>query len=197
MSPFTDAADHVTDRLRLLGVRHQVAFFIAAARALEPGYRAWRQQAGPGGVEESEIFEAALRRATEFAISGSAPPPDLLNRFAACTPSEPTEDPFLTAAQDCWICLDTAIQLRPVTTTQQTLHGILLEPMFQATSERLFGYTDVGSSNQESAESTALKDPQLRRALDRVSEAISTAAGSPTEALIANLRAVLTPIGPV
>ena len=73
----------------------------------------------------------------------------------------------------------------------------LLEPAFQATSERLYGYTDVGSENEQAAESAALRDPALMRVVDSVEDSISMAVGNPTEALIASITDVLGPINPM
>ena len=48
----------------------------------------------------------------------------------------------------------------------------LLEPMFQETSERLFGAYDVGSQDEDSAEETALAAPALSAAVAALESAI-------------------------
>lgn len=197
MSPFTEATDRVAERLRGLGLRNQVAVYIGAARALEPGYRAWRDQSGSPSPDESRLFDYAIRLATAFAVAGAAPPAELLESLEVSTPSEPTDVPGFTTAQDCWICLDTAVRAAVSDYDPADSAWYLLEPAFQATSERLFGYTDVGSENQQAAESAALRDPALMRVVESVEDSIFMAVGNPTEALIANITDVLGPINPM
>lgn len=196
MSPFTEAADRVAESLRGLGLRNQVAVYVGAARALAPGYRAWRDLTGSASPDDSRLFDSATHLATVFAVEGAAPPPELLDRLEMSTPSEPTDVPGFTTAQDCWICLDTALRAAVSDYDPADSAWYLLEPAFQAVSERLYGDTDVGSENQQAAESAALRDPALQRVLASVEESISIAAQNPTEALIASITAALSPINP-
>jgi len=69
--------------------------------------------------------------------------------------------------------------------------------MFQATSDRLFGYADVGSDAQEQAESTALDDLALRAAIEAVRSTVDRlAAGLHNDGDAADVAREMEAIGP-
>jgi hypothetical protein len=110
-------------------------------------------------------------------------------------PSDPGDVP--TTAQDCWVCLDTAVrgaygEFDPADST-----WYLLEPMFQAVSERLFGFADVGTADAEVAESAALAEPELASAVDAVERSIELLTAGPVEVqLLQQLRGALSALCP-
>ena len=72
----------------------------------------------------------------------------------------------------------------------------VLEPQFQATSERLFGFTDVGSEREERDEAIALRDTTLARAVDAIEVAVAQLSVEPTEHDVAVLCATLRALRP-
>lgn len=181
MSPFTEVSDRIAERIRLLDLRRQVALFGCAAEALAPGYTMWRMQAHEEVRDDTDLLEAAVQHARAFAIDGRVPPTDLLDQIEAATPSDPSDVPNFTTAQDCWICADTAVRAIADGYEPAESAWYLLEPSFQATSERLFGYADVGSAQQQAAESQALGDVRLQEVLSAIGAALDVAQETPTD----------------
>ena len=93
---------------------------------------------------------------------------------------EPPEDAPI-AAQDAWICADIALRLPRGEFRATDGMWYVLEPKFQATCERLFGFSDVGSEREQEDEARALEDPALAAAVTGV------------EAALEHLRAVGVP----
>ncbi|MBT2500167.1 hypothetical protein J7E25_13825 [Agromyces sp. ISL-38] len=110
----------------------------------------------------------------QFAVDSTATvDPGALEAVEAETPSEPTDAEMFTAAQDCWICVDTALRSALGEFDPSDSAWYLLEPMFQAVSARLFGLSDVGSERQADAERAALDDAELAAAVEAVEAAIT------------------------
>lgn len=158
MSPFEDVVDGLAERIDGLPAPAQAALFLAGARALDAGRRAWASAAGRG--DRDDVFDAGCS-AAEAAVRrpGTAVDPTLLAAVDATTPHGPTDVDGFTAAQDCWICLGTALTAARGDGGAAGSTWYLLEPLLQATSERLFGATDVGSQDEEAGEAAVLADP--------------------------------------
>jgi len=95
-------------------------------------------------------------------------------------PSEPESGVAgFTVAQDAWTCADVALRI-PIEGFEAS-DGLwyALEPQFQAVSERLFGFTDVGSARQDEDEQVALDDPVLAEAITNVDLVLRRLTGSP------------------
>jgi hypothetical protein len=136
-----------------------------------PRYLDWC--AATGGSWNEPLLLETLVAAEGFAL-GSMPAPSLslVRRVEEATPSEMTGIPWFTSAQDCWVCADSALRVSLAQFNAEDAAWYLLEPMFQATSERLFGVTDVGSERQEEDEVRALADDRLAIAVSSVETAI-------------------------
>lgn len=124
-------------------------------------------------------------------------PREILDEIEASTPTDSGANLWFTAAQDCWICLDTAVrgargEFDPADST-----WYLLEPLFQDVSERVFGLSDVGSANQEDAETVALDDPSVVAAMSALRGIIGDLASERlSSSLLAILRARMAAISP-
>jgi hypothetical protein len=166
LSPFEATADRLGAVVAALPTRAQSLFFCCAARALLPD-----------SVSDADDAIAAARG---FALTGRVPDEaaHLLAALDACQASLDERD---VVSHDALICAD--ISLRIASTGFNARDGVwyVLEPQFQATSERLFGVTDVGSDREEHDEALALLDERLVRAVHAVEVAAARLNAEPTE----------------
>lgn len=97
------------------------------------------------------------------------------SRVEAAAPSTSTDQVEFTAAQDCWICLDATLRasLGAYEASESTWY--MLEPLFQAASQRLFGLTDVGSLRQDEAEPRILADESVSAGVSGLDRAVRLA----------------------
>lgn len=149
-----------------LSTRATAALFAACACGLRPGFLEWAALRRTG---TEALLEQALRSALAFARGGvtDIDTRDLLRLLEEATP--PGDAPDLvssTVAQDCWICADTAIRVivEPGFRAGPVIE-YALEPILHATTERLFGVSQVGSGNAEETQLAAvLRDDQVSEA---------------------------------
>lgn len=164
MSPFESVSARLGQALGRLDRHVQVAVLSCASRVLRPRYLEWSRDSGVD--DQSELLSEALDAATQYAtLRAGSPSQPLLAAVGRVIPAEPTDVPGFTAAQDCWICVDSALRVALGQFEAKDAAWYMLEPMFQATSERLFGVADVGSQAQDDAESEALGDRVLAEAI--------------------------------
>lgn len=110
MSPFESVSQRLAHVVTELSPRAQVALLACASKVLMPQYVEWCVRSG--ARNQSELLCGALDTATRFATGTiGAPSQSLLDAVEATTPSEPTDIPGFTAAQDCWISADSAIRV--------------------------------------------------------------------------------------
>lgn len=196
MSPFEGLVDDLTARIRHLPASSQVALFLSAGLALSESWTAW---ATASNLAPDHRLLDRVREAVEshLADGSDALPAGLLAEIEAATPSEPTEIPGFTAAQDCWICIDTSVRAGLGEFDAANSTWYLLEPAFQSVSEQLFGLADVGSDRQETDEQAALSQPQMRSAVEAVERAIDALADlGPGQTSTSDLIEVLGAIRP-
>lgn len=176
MSPFEDVAAQIGDRLGPLSRRAQVLVFVCTADVLRPSFIAWLANEDED-AGRADILERALRAARLFSMTGTEPAglADLIHDMERLAP----ETDGFTAAQDAWIAGDIALRVAGGTFEPRDGVWFALEPQFQATSERLFGVSDVGSELEESGERTALNDPALTAAVAGLERALEYLAGVP------------------
>jgi len=154
-----------------LGRQAQVAFLAAAARALMPRYLDWLEATSPSGEGKGVLLDV-LEEAERFVLDASSKPSsDLLERAQIGAPDEPSDAVWFTSAQDCWICADSALRVALDQYRAPDAMWFVLEPLFQATSERLFGVSDVGSDRQHVDEARALEDARMSAGLAAVEDA--------------------------
>jgi hypothetical protein len=90
-------------------MRGQVAIFLSAATVLADDWREWCRVVGRSADEA--VFGQAITVATEFACGRQlSADPDLADAIEIEAPEEPAGGAGFSAAQDCWICLDTAVR---------------------------------------------------------------------------------------
>jgi len=177
LSPFLATAKRLDELVSTLDPRPQVLLFCSAARVLL-GDRA-------GDTED------ALVATYEFAVTGRVP--DGTPRTLAAPAESGDVD---TVTLDALICADIALQIAHGEVKAQDAVWYVLEPQFQATSERLFGFTDVGSEREERDEAVALRDPTLARAVDAVETTVAELSAEPTEQQAAMAAEALRPLRP-
>lgn len=195
-SPFERTSHSVAEAVRTLELHAQVALFASVAQALSAAYRSWSEQSG--SRFNGEVLDQAIESAMAFAVGESAiVDPLLLASVEANAPSGSSDAALYTAAQDCWIAADTALRggLREFDPADSAWY--LLEPQFQATSERLFGVSDPGSAVAGDAEAKALADPRLAEAIGVLGHAIRTLGTQPlTRDLLGELATQLGVLSP-
>lgn len=168
MSPFEAASDEVAAQVRGLSVRSAVGLFWAGSVALTRDYVQWCS-AVPADPEIERLAEAQVA-AREIALGRGPASAVLLAEVESRVPSGPSDVAGFTAAQDCWICVDSALRLALGRLEAEDGAWFLLEPAFHRVTERLSGVYDTGSADQEDTEREALDDPVLagaRQGLDR------------------------------
>jgi hypothetical protein len=196
VSPFEEAAAELRAEISALPHRDRCLLFLSASRALSNGHDRWADAAGrPDRIVERSALTA---EAEKFILRGEVPEPGLLlDRIALNVPGEPTDVPEFTSGQDCWICLDTSVRGMVGGYSPADAGWYLVEPIFQAVSQRLYGLTDVGSALQGTAEARILQDPLVVAALDAVRNAVGQLSDEgDLQELARVLPLVLAPISP-
>jgi hypothetical protein len=149
-------------------------------------------------ADQRELLARAVDEAFRFAEGDAGcTSVGLLSELEEAAPGAPLDVSWATTAQDCWVCASTAVRSSLEAFAAQDATWFLLESMFQATSQRLFGFTDVGSDREDELEGQALHDPALQAAvsaLDSACDALSTAIVD--RAYLGRLVADLAPIRP-
>jgi hypothetical protein len=139
------------------------------------GYLDWVAMSRGAAEDRSDLLGGAVDRAFRFAEGdATSTSPALLIELEEATPREPSDASWATTAQDCWICADTAVRSSLASYAAQDATWYLLEPMFQTTCKRLFGFSDVGSKRQDELERQALQDPALQAAIAALHRAVHT-----------------------
>jgi hypothetical protein len=196
VSSLQDRIETLRLRLSLLPKPAQVAVFMTAAELL---HSRWQRWAVARGVVAQQEFDECVATVRAFIEGGQLPLGSdlLLERVQSVAPSESTDTIDFTAAQDCWICLDTALRSSLDRYDAPDATWYLLEPLFQAASQTLFGVVDVGSSEQDVDEALLLQDEQVGAALRGIDEAIDLLNGEsegPIDFVV--LKALMEPIAP-
>jgi hypothetical protein len=168
MTAFDDVLDDLAARIDALAPRARAAFFLACGRALRGEYERWVARRGESHADLlARADEAAAGFATRGVdIDGGG---RLLAELEAATPPGASPDEVSsTFAQDCWICVDCGVR---VAVEDGFAAGICveyaLEPVTETVSERLFGFSQVGSGDEEEAQMRRLvADDRFRRAVE-------------------------------
>lgn len=196
MSPFEESAERIGSLLSSLSARGQVALAVCTSRVLTSHYREWCAERGL--EDHSDLLLEAQDGAARFATGDDAPcRQGLLADLEEATPSDQSGGSTFTAIQNGWICADIAIRIQRDEFAIEQSAWYLLEPTFQAVSERLFGVTDVGSREQDTKEAEALRHPDLVAALRGLEDAAALLAGL-TDIRVRDLRELeerLRPLG--
>lgn len=180
-SPFVATVDRLEPLVGALDPRAQALFFCCAARALL--------------ADRAGEVQDALTAAEEFALTGRVPDgiPRMLDGLDE---RQDRLDEVGVVTQDALFCADIALRVMDGSFDAQRGVWYVLEPQFQATSERLFGFTDVGSEREQRDEAIALRDPTLARAVDAVEGAAAQLSAEPTEQDLATVCAALRVLRP-
>jgi hypothetical protein len=162
-----------------LAPRAQALFFCCAARALL--------------ADRADPVEEALLAAEQFALAGRVPD-EIPQLLANLDEQQARLDEVNLIPHDALICADIALRIIYGDFNAQDGVWYVLEPQFQATSKRLFGFTDVGSEREDRDEAIALRDLTLTQAVDAIEVALARLSDEPTEheaaAVCASLRAL-------
>ena len=123
---------------------------------------------------------------------------NLLSDLEAGTPDGESSE-VTTAAQDCWICVDTSVRIA-IDEEYPPSDSLwyVLEPMMQDTSNRIFGVTDVGSDKEEELASAILADARMNAAVASCREAIRvlSATEKPTSEITDHIVKLLKAVAP-
>jgi hypothetical protein len=198
VSPFEAETARLAERVAGLSLPAQVGLFAAAAEALKPRYLNWVSESKGVATDQRDLLSRAVDEAFKFAEGDAASTSiGLLSELEEAAPGEPLDVLWATTAQDCWVCASTAVRSSLETFAAQDATWFLLESMFQATSQRLFGFTDVGSDREDELEGQALHDPALQAAVSALDSACAAlGAATVDRAYLERLVANLAPIRP-
>jgi uncharacterized protein len=198
-SPFETIVDRLADKLGDVSRRGQVLLFASAAQAMLPSYARWHVLEGRSH-EQQQLLVAATEAGRRFAVTGEAPADGerLLSQLESETPDGESDADGVVPAQGAWIIGEIAVRSSLGQFEPPRGAWYLLESQFQATSERLFGVTDVGSERQDEDEATALADPVLNEAILAVERSVDHLLGvaEPTDRDAAWVAEALTPLAP-
>jgi hypothetical protein len=164
-SPFEATARRLGALVGALDPRAQALFFSCAAHALLG--------------ERADDVDDALAAAYEFAVIGRVPD-EVQQMLAGLDALQASLDEVDLVGRDALICADIALRLTYGGFNAHDGVWYVLEPQFQATSQRLFGFTDVGSEREGRDEAIALRDATLARAVDAVEVALARLSANPT-----------------
>ena len=166
------ALDQVLDELGVdigsLGTPACVVLYRACGRALRPLYDEWTRATGQPDASASLDGVDAL--CEEFLLSGVAASgaANLLAELEqTIPPGDAIGDVSSTGAQACWIAYDTSLRVFVDTTFRAEMCvEYVLQPLLASVSERLFGFSQVGSGPEEETQLEELM------AEDRMLEAV-------------------------
>lgn len=180
ISPFEQVSDELAAGIRGLERASQVALFAAAGTALRANYLAWEEASHL--PSHAELLDRTINQSIAYALGECGTiDPSLLREVESATPAESNDVSGYPAAQGCWIVVDAALRCGLGEFDAADGAWYLIEPMIQATSERLLGVADPGSALQRESETCALDDPALRAALAALSESVETLRPLPIE----------------
>ena len=163
-------------------------FFTSVSEVLRP----WLVRSESGGVlnpGSEALLDQALSVARKFAIDGERDPETraLLRALESEGPAEDSDSDGLTAGTDAWVSADIALRIALGECDSSAGMWYVLEPQHVATTDRLFGCSDVGSDREERDEAKALADPELATAVEAVETVLRDLAGTP-EPTVGDLR---------
>jgi len=146
MSAFDVLLSELGSTIRSLPRRSLVALFWACSTALLEEFLRW---AAHYHQSTEQLLRDTLNAAYKYAVFGTDPldATRLLRSLEESSPSGESPDDFSsTAAQDCWICADVSIRVI-VDPSYDAGPAIeyALEPVVSATTEELFGVSQLGS----------------------------------------------------
>lgn len=180
-SPFVATVQRLEPLVGALDPRAQALFFCCATRALL--------------ADRADDVDDVLAAAQAFALTGRVPD-EIPQMLVALEKQQARLDETDVVAHDALICADIALRITYGAFKAQDGVWYVLEPQFQATSERLFGFTDVGSEREERDEAIALRDSTIARAVDAIEVALAQLSVEPTEHEVAALCATLRALRP-
>lgn len=194
-------ADDLGGLIAELPVVQQARFFSAVSLAFLPAVRRW------GSAYRSDRrIEQQLQAAADACFADTSPDPEDVAELATIFAREnegpqdgiEAEHRDFTAALDAWICGDIALRLLLDDSDAADGAWYVLEPRYHATSERLFGVVDVGSTEEVPGETTALGDPELAAAVSAARTAAARLGDTKAPASLSRDRLVevLAPICP-
>lgn len=198
-SPFSQAADELGRVVTDLPVTQQSRFFSCVSLAFLPAVRRWEK-----ATRADQSIEERLVAAAEACVVHDARDAADLGELASVLARDTegpqdgveSEDPDFIAALNAWICADVAVRLLLGDRITAGSAWYVLEPQFQATSERLFDVVDVGSADAVAGETAALSDPGLVAAVSAAHEVAARLGDQSISSSRAHDRLVET-LGPI
>lgn len=167
MTKYDELLQRLGGGINLLPLRARTAVFLACGRALLGEYEGW---AAPHDIGR-RIIQLVDEACEGFVLRGELPPDavPLLAQLASVTPEGDAENGrSATAAQDCWICYDTALRSASDSSFEPGVCvEYALQPVSEAVAERLFSVSQIGSGPDEDSQVDLLvNDPQLKAAAE-------------------------------
>lgn len=136
----------VGERLDALDKNAASAFFLASASALRGEYQLWAEHTRTSTAEIDDLIAIALALCFGGKLLGNEAA--ILNRLDRGVPDGENKDFFSsTSAQDCWICLDVSLRTLLADYSPGSGFWYCVEPVLQAETEALFGFTELGSED--------------------------------------------------
>jgi len=175
MNSFDALLAGLARQLRELDPASQAEFFLQCGLALRPLYERWLDETGrpdrAGVLDTAALLVGERRSAANTSLDAEV---ILTSMEAEFPPGDALGDVSSTGAQSCWIAYDTALRLViDASFAAEASVEYLLEPVTVGVSERLFGYSQIGSGPDEDRHMSALvADQQMAVAVDWISEVI-------------------------
>lgn len=159
--------------------RPAAGFYAACGTAFKNSFLSW---AGGPDAEDVRLLDRALDSGIDYATGGrQSGLPHLLERLERRAPhGEAVGGISPQVAQDCWICVDTAIRIAvDCTFNWGPVVEYVLEPMMFATTQQLYGVSQLGSGpGEEALTRTVLEHGNMRGALAFCRWAINSMQGA-------------------
>lgn len=169
------AEDEIDRRLEALSPRAQAAFYIWAARGLQPAYERFVRREAWGDVE---VLARSIAVADRFVHLHEAPSSGEVTELgealqSAAPHADDFDDPDTIGAQDAVIAADAALRLaRGVSVNGLALY--ILEHAELAVTYRRTGSTGLGSGPEADAwDREIINEPSMRSAIEAVEAAVS------------------------
>lgn len=178
MTALDDLLEDLSQELQVLGASDRAVFFRECGRGLRPLYTRWVEETcGVDGSIWLDWVEAAVEE-YPTKVQSLFDTSSVLAELESRMPNGVAIDAVSSiGAQSCWISYDVALRsiVDPAFASELCIEYVL-DPVLASVSERLFGFSQVGSGSDEALQVLAVvSDGRTQNAVRWIREALAVA----------------------
>lgn len=168
MTALDQVLDDLGAEIAALETSGRVVLYRACGRALRPLYEQWARVTGqPDASSSLDRVDALCEESLLLGYSAPGAASLLSELEVAMPPGDAIGDVSSTGAQACWIAYDTSLRVLVESAFRADLCvEYMLQPLLASVSERLFGFSQVGSGPHEEVQLEELvAEPRTQEAV--------------------------------